>query len=859
MVFAFFLFKIIAVNTTMYFKNFLVLFFCFNIILGYAQSTSKILKKAETSTENLSYVNAIELYDNLLKNSKGLSPSEIQKVKLNLAEAYYFVKDYKNAEKNYEEVFSFNLPPVWSEIKAYQRYAQVLSSNGKHQESSKIWTKYTELQEFDKRGVQFNKLYDNLDPLTRNVNSYSIEYVGINTASSDFSPAFYKDGLVFVSSRNKSSSVKKVFEWDNSSFLDLYYLEDLKVISKEADNNASIGSGGQSTETIKANSKNKKLGTAYYTPPTSNDNNTIAHQGSNLIIGSNDYEENSVIEIKNFSKKLNTKYHEGPCAFYDKGTKIIFTRNSSTLGGRIFSNVKKEEITRLKLYSAEKVGSDWGNIKELDLNGDKYSSGHPSVNSSANLLYFVSDMPGGFGGTDLYVSKFVNGKWSKPENLGSGVNTIGNEMFPFIDEAGALYFASDGWPGLGGLDMFSVATELKTGKPTGTVRNLGAPLNSNNDDFGIITDRDRSIGYFSSNRKRGGSDDDIYKFNRIGSKYGCRDLIVNVFDNQTKKFIGQSGFEYSKHGNIKATENASTNISGSAKLCLEADNVFDFKFKKEGYEAQSLVFSNIEASDFIPSTLNVFLKQEEEKVQVFEKSPTPEKQKELIQKSSSRSASNVFRGVITSVADAGPIAAVKVTFINKCTGEIQNMYTRKDGTYEFKRNPACDYELIATKDDFTSNIEIIKKSIKNTLFGKKVKKPLNTLNLFDTKLFKVGEVIKLENIYYESDLYKIKNKSIRDLDNIVATLKKYPNLVLEISSHTDTRGNALSNLRLSEIRAQEVFKYISSKGIDKSRVKAIGKGESEPLNTCSDGVQCTEIEHARNRRTEFKILKIEKI
>jgi outer membrane protein OmpA-like peptidoglycan-associated protein/tetratricopeptide (TPR) repeat protein len=858
MVFAFFLLKIFAVNTIMHFKNYLVLFFCFKIILGYSQSTSRILKKAETSTKNLSYANAIELYDNLLRKSKGLSPSEIQKVKLNLAEAYYFVKDFKNAEKNYEEVFSYNPQPIGFEIKAYLRYAQVLSSNGKHKESSKIWTKYTELQEYDKRCVEFSKLFENLDPLTRNVNSYSIEYVGINTASPDFSPTFYKDGLVFVSSRNKSSSVKKVFEWDNSSFLDLYYLEDLKIISKEADNNASIGSGGQSTETIKANSQNKKLGTAYYTPPTSNDNSTIAHQGSNLIIGSNNYEENSVIKIKNFSKKLNSKYHEGPCAFFDKGSKIIFTRNTTSEEGRIFSNNKKEEITRLKLYSAERTGSDWGNVRELDINGHEYSCGHPSVNSSANLLYFVSDMPGGFGGTDLYISRFLNGKWSKPENLGPRVNSLANEMFPFIDEAGTLYFASEGWPGLGGLDMFSVATDLKTGKPTGIVRNLGAPLNSNNDDFGIITDSERSIGYFSSNRKRGGPDDDIYKFNRVGSKYGCRDLVINVFDNANKRSIRKLAFEYSKHGNTKATENAITNNSGSALLCLEADNMFEFKFKKEGYVAQSINFSNIEASDFLPSTLNVFLKQEEEKVKI-EKSTFPEKRKELILKNSSGSTFNVFRGVVTSLEDARPIAEVKAKFINKCTGEIQEMYTLKDGTYEFKHNPACDYELIVTKDDFATNVETIKKSIKKTLFGKKVKRPLTKLNFFDTKLFKVGDVIKLENIYYESDLYKIKDKSIKDLDKLVATLKKYPNLVLEISSHTDTRGNAISNLRLSEIRAKEVFNYVTSKGIDKSRVKAIGKGESEPLNICSDGVQCTEKEHARNRRTEFKILKIEKI
>ncbi|HLO45909.1 MAG TPA: OmpA family protein [Leadbetterella sp.] len=840
-------------------KNFLVFFFCFFVSVGYAQSTSKQLKKAENSTKNLSYANAIELYDNILKKSKNLTPEEIQKAKLSLAEAYYFVKDYKNAERYYEEVLSNNPTLKGEEIKAYQRFAQVLSSNGKHQESSKIWKKYTELQEHDKRGLEFSKLYANMDPLIRNAQSYKIEYVGINTASPDFSPTFYKDGLVFVSSRNKNNSVKRVFKWDNSSFLDLYYLEDLKVISKEENTTAAVGSGGQANATSKNKNTTEKLGNDYYTPPTSNDANTIAHTGSDLINGSKGYEENSVIEIKSFSKNLNSKYHEGPCTFYDQATKIIFTRNGSSDVGGLFNSGKKEGITRLKLYSAEKKNSDWGNIKELDFNSDKYSCGHPSVNSKDNFLYFVSDMPGGYGGTDIYISRLINGVWSKPENLGGKVNTIGNEMFPFIDEGGSLYFSSDGLPGLGDLDIFNIKTDLVSGLPKGIVRNLGAPLNSNNDDFGMITDQERSIGYFSSNRKRGGSDDDIYKFVRVGAKYGCRDLIVNVFDKDTKKPLDKMVFEYNLVGLKGNSENATTNAAGNIKLCLEADKEFVFNFSKEGYISQSKNYSNIDASDFEPSTIDVYLKKEIIIPQEIATIESTKKQRELIQKRTTGGNSNIFRGVITGGEAGEPIAAVKVKFINKCTGEIQEMYTKKDGSYEFKRDLECDYELVATKDDFGTSTEIIEKSIRKTLFGKKIKKPTFSLNLFDTKLYKVGDVIKLENIYYESESYKIRENAKKDLDKLVNTLKKYPNMIIEVSSHTDTRGNSLTNLRLSESRAKEVFKYITSRGIDKTRIKAIGKGESEPLNACSDGVQCTEAEHQRNRRTEFKILKIEKL
>jgi outer membrane protein OmpA-like peptidoglycan-associated protein/tetratricopeptide (TPR) repeat protein len=840
-------------------KIFLVFFFGFFAYMGFSQSTSKQLKKAEDSSNSLSYANTIELYDGILKNSKSLTTDEIQKAKLNLAETYYFVKDYKNAEKYYEEVLGSNPTLRGDEIRAYLRFAQVLSSNGKHHESSKVWTKYTELQEQDKRGIGFSKLYANMDPLTRNAQSYRIEYVGINTASPEFSPTFYKDGLVFVSSRPKNNSIKRVFKWDNSSFLDLYYLEDLKVIAKEENTTAVIASGGQANATAKTKNTTEKLGTDYYTPPTSNDANTIAHIGSDLINGSKGYDENSLIEIKSFSKNLNSKYHEGPCTFYDNDNKIIFTRNGSSNVGGLFGSSKKDGITRLKLYSAERKGSDWGNIKELDFNDNKYSCGHPTVNSKDNFLYFVSDMPGGYGGTDIYISRLINGTWSKPENMGSKVNSVGNEMFPFVDEAGNLYFSSDGLPGLGDLDLFIIKTDLLSGKAKGIVRNLGAPLNSSNDDFGIITDQERTIGYFSSNRKRGGSDDDIYKFKRVGAKFGCRDLVVNVFDKDNNKPIDSTVFEYGLSVTKGNMVNATTDANGTIKLCLDADKDYVFNFTKEGYVSQTRKYTNIDDSDYEPSVIEVFLKKQVIIPQSMAKVEEPKKRSELIQKRTTGGNSNIFRGVITGGEGGEPIAAVKVKFINKCTGEIQEMFTNKDGSYEFKRDLECDYELTAMKDDFGSSLEIIEKSFKKKLFGNKVKKPIITPNLFDTKLYRVGDVIKLENIYYEEKSYKIRENAKKELDKLVNTLKKYPNMIIELSSHTDTRGNAITNLQLSESRATEVFKYITSRGIDKRRVKSVGKGESEPLNACSDGVQCTEAEHQRNRRTEFKILKIEKI
>jgi outer membrane protein OmpA-like peptidoglycan-associated protein/tetratricopeptide (TPR) repeat protein len=841
-------------------KLFIFFLVLFHVKFVFAQDFAKSIKKAESHAKNYSYVNSIETYQQILRKSKSLNPEETLRVKLGLAAAYFYIKDYRNAEKYYAEIVNANTILKGDDLKAYLRYAQVLSSNGKHAESAKYWTKYSDLQEQDRRGLEFSKLYTNLDPLTRNASSYRVEYVGINTSNPDFSPAFYKDGLVFVSGRTKSNSVKRVFKWDNSSFLDLYYLEDLKLLGKE-DVNAAIGaSGGQEAAATKTKTNLDKLGNDYYTPPTANDGNTIAHNGSDFISGNKDEEEISGIAVKKFSKSLNSKYHEGPCTFFHTSNKIIFTRNNSSFENGVLGQ-KKAEINKLKLFTAEKKGADWINIKELPFNSSEFSNGHPAINFKDNLLYFVSDRPGGYGGTDLYCVKYVNGKWLEPVNLGGKVNTLGNEMFPFVDESGGVYFSSDGHPGLGDLDIFYFKSNQISGLPESRVRNLGAPLNSMKDDFGIITDPYRSVGYFSSNRKRGGADDDIYKFNRVGSLYGCRDLLVSVCD-EDKTPIEKIKFEYGLSGDSDSPkEQVITNETGTIKLCLEADAKFVFDFERVGYISQTKVYSNTEASDFEPSELKIILKKIPLPLPVVadlgnQKEKKKNRELMVLNRNSNQSA-NIFKGIITGGENGTPISAVKVRFINKCTGEIQETYTKKDGSYEFKRDIECDYELVAAKDDFGLSTEIVEKIVKRTFFRKKIKKNVS-LNLFDTKLYKVGDVIKLENIYYDTESFVIRENAKRELDKLSKVLKRYPNMLIEVSSHTDTRGNAIQNLRLSQQRAVEVSKYIISTGIDKSRIKALGKGESEPLNACSDGVQCTEAEHQRNRRTEFKILTIEK-
>ncbi|CAM1358890.1 OmpA family protein [Tenacibaculum xiamenense] len=212
---------------------------------------------------------------------------------------------------------------------------------------------------------------------------------------------------------------------------------------------------------------------------------------------------------------LSSKFHESNAIISKDGSTMYFTRDNAS--GDV------EKTAKLKIYKAKKQYDDtWGGIEELPFNNDDYSIGHPSLSADGRTLYFVSDMPGGYGETDLYqVSISEDGTFGEPENLGKDINTEGREMFPYIGSNNRLYFASDGHLGLGALDVFeSKLGGLGYEAPV----NLGAPINGPLDDFGFIIDKERKAGYFSSNREGGKGDDDIYSF-RI---YQCKEVISGV-------------------------------------------------------------------------------------------------------------------------------------------------------------------------------------------------------------------------------------------------------------------------------------------------------------------------------------------
>ena len=803
-----------------------------------------LLKTGDHHYESLSFIKAIDAFESALKKDN-LDPAEKLAAQIKLADSYNKIKDSQNAERVYRSLFEGNSNWSAENSEVLLKYAQTLASNGKYQESQKIYDQYSEVATADARGKKFSKLYNDVTILSKNAACYLVDYVTINTNAADFSPAYYQNGLVFVSNRKASAGVRRVFNWNNTPFLDLYHLEDEALLGSSS---AGLG-GGEGSSSNKSKKSGGYAGDDEYTAPSANDSRTIgSFTGGNVSFGTT-YGDKAITESEYFDKDLNSKYHEGPTAFFKDGQRVIFTRNNFVNGK---AGKSSDGINKLKLYIATAEKNGWGDLAELPFNSDEYSTGHPALTPDENLLFFASDMPGGYGGTDIYVSRLDGDNWSAPINLGPDVNTKGNEMFPFIDEKGNLYFSSDGHPGLGDLDIFFVQMDGVTSK--GRIINLGSPVNSSKDDFGIVTDGLRQSGYFSSNRKRGGNDDDIYKFERqCELKEGC-DLILAVYDADTKMPLYNAKILYEdSEGNLNE---GFTDTEGNLFIeSLAEAEEFTFRITKEGYSPSTVSFST-EGCDNEPSRLEVPLSLPEEPV-IAQENNTISTDTEGIRNPTDGLTESGFtagsgtgtgvtctiRGRILSQTTGKPEEGVLVTIKSECDGSTQTAYTDATGAYEFTVMEGCDYQIESNKKDLASQGKNISKL--NCAEG-----GLET----DIMMYKAGDSFELENIYFDYGKCNIRPDARIGLDKVVEMLRKYPAMRIELSSHTDSRSSTEFNDKLSKGRAKESAEYLFKRGVSRARVEYQGYGETRTVNGCVDGVKCTEEQHQKNRRTEVKIL-----
>jgi outer membrane protein OmpA-like peptidoglycan-associated protein/tetratricopeptide (TPR) repeat protein len=554
------------------------------------------------------------------------------------------------------------------------RYGQSLKSIGDYAKADKILDDFIKETNTDRRGILFVNNKNYLEQIKSNSGRFEISSVAVNSENSDFGSAFLNNNLVFSSARNIGKKDGKTFKWTNKYFSNLYI--------------AAIKPDGNLYDAVLLN------------------------------------------------KEINSKFNESTPVFTKDGKTMYFTRNNFLDGKR---GKDDKNITLLKLYKASFLNGKWENITELPFNSDTYSTAHPALSLDENRLFFASDMPGSLGQSDLYsVTINKDGTFGKPENLGPNINTEGRETFPFISTDNELYFATDGRPGLGGLDIF-VSKILENGI-FDQVQNIGEPVNSASDDFAFIIDSN-SKGYFSSNRKGGTGNDDIYKFTETRKLVCERTLTGTIFDTR---------------------------------------------------------------------------------------------------------ASQVIQGAT-------------ITLLDENNQVIDQTLTLQDGTYSFKVKCNKKYLVRAAMEMYPvqENTIAISTTVDNKLDFHLQKETIAAIEIPELKTIKVGtdlaKTLNISMIYFNLGKWNITDSAAVELEKILAVMREYPEIKIDIRSHTDSRSSFKSNLVLSDKRAKSIMAWLVGKGIAANRLKGKGYGETKLLNRCKDGVKCSEEEHLQNRRSEFVI------
>lgn len=543
------------------------------------------------------------------------------------------------------------------------------------------------------------------------------------------------------------------------------------------------------------------------------------------------------IKQNNSSKlvaKITTSFHEGPLCFNKEETKVYFTRNN-------IANRKNRRdqngIQNLKLYFAKiDEKGNWFDIKELSINSKDFSIGHPTLSEDGQTLYFVSDMPGGFGGADLYKA-IVNsdGTIGKPINLGKEVNTEGQEMFPWISPDGLLFFSSDGHIGLGGLDVFVMSIE-NNGTSFKNLTNVGKPLNSQNDDFAISFNKDGKTGYFSSNRIGGKGDDDIYSFEMVKPFIFNKKLKGIVFDQNTKQILAGS--------TVVLKDNF-----GSVIASMIADEMGSYCFDLIPGKEYYVVAQN---NDFTENAVSVNTNLDLENI--IKVDIALEKNTEI-----------GLIGLIKDKKSSEPLDGVKVKITDKKSGlTIFEGATEKSGDFtkylkDNRINDQLDYVITISKQGFVT---------KSVDFSYIIEKPglINLNEKLDVSLGKVeigadlATLIDIKPIYFDLGKYLIRKDASAELDKIVKLMNEYPTIQIELGSHTDCRSSMAFNMTLSDNRAKASAEYIKNRISNPQRIYGKGYGESNlKINCPCEGnikSDCSEQEHQINRRTEFIIIKM---
>lgn len=622
-------------------------------------------------------------------------------------------------------------------------YAEVLLMNARYQDARHWFNEYLKREPADPVAKAKVALLSQLSQYTENDHRFMIYHEDFNTASSEFGIHTFGKGLVFASSRDIDLFIKhKAVDLPSSeeSPLNLFYVE--------------------------KNSSNETTKLHPFSPG-----------------------------------ELKTGYHEGPATFYDHFRKAAFTRSNLKKGRAVYDS---DDKVRLGIFFADvSPAGHLTNVVPFQFNHDAYSNAHPSLSSTGDVLYFSSTNPTGHGGSDMYVSTRVNGRWTEPVNLGTGVNTTGDELFPFIANDTTLYFSSNGHGSLGGLDVY---VTYKRNGVFGSPLNLGSPINTQFDDFSFVCDSTGRTGHLASNRAGGKGSDDVYGF--IAMFYSLAGEVRQIGEN--KNVAGVKISAYDMNGNL--LDSTRTDSSGYYHLEVPFDQDMVIRAEKDNFELLEDIAFSSKGKPFGVDSLVI-----------------PIWKKDLL-----------VKGRVFSNETQSALPDAEVRLVDAIDGKVDSVQLTDSAAYEFLVRPDKKYRIEAGKEGFISSgfnlntAELVKGNLLNDIVLEEV-------------------YIDKEVIFFEYDRYNISSEAAKMLDDIVRTLRRHPRTSLSVVAHADSRGTKEYNDILSRNRANATAEYIISKGINPKRISRSWFGEALILNRCSDGVECPEEEHSKNRRAEIKV------
>jgi len=704
-----------------------------------------------------------------------LKSNNSSSIKEKLANAYRLVNDSRNSEKWLQEVVKEGGS---NDIyKLY--YGQSLMQNEKYAEAEYWLSQFVSSNPSHSQASNLLNAAQNIRELRKSNSGCSCQALPreVNSKCSDIGPSFYQDGIMF-SSDCDSSGLKYTSCWTGRSFYDLFTATD------NGDNNY-----------------------------------TKRKRGKYGSVGTN-------------------KFHEGPISFSSDENTMYYTRNNFEKGGAGIGRDGNGSV-RLKIFEAENQGGKWVTVGGLPVNSDNYSVCHPALTKDGTRLYFSSDMPGGYGGMDLYMLERSGSSWGSATNLGPSINTEGDEVFPYHHSSGNLYFSSNGLATSGGLDVFKVSE--RSGKPM----NMGSPINTPKDDFGYILSEDESKSYLSSNRNESRvGDDDIYSCNCTCSSSYMRGLVV---DCQSDSPISGANVSVSGLGDV------TTNADGTFSFEVKSEMNYTVGGSKAGYNSENVsvstsgmdcgeeVFVKVPicaevvapacapygtaCDDYNASTVNDIEDGNCNCRGSYVETTQP--------------TACYISGRVFDQSTGQSLSGVRVKLRDSSTGFEQEAYTGVDGYYSFL-NDGGNYNLSTTAECYYAETQ-------NTSYNE-----CNMTMDFPMRGIQVGSV-SLLNIYYDLNKWNIRNDAEGELSKLYTFMVENPGVTVQLNSHTDSRGSDSFNQTLSQNRANSVRDWLIARGVDGNRITSVGYGESQLVNECSNGVSCSDKRHQENRRTEFVI------